>query len=46
MIEYIKKSLGISGNVDAKPIDSTRFVIVIDGDYFGVFDTVRNTFVD
>ena len=46
MIEYIKKSLGISGNVDAKPIDGTRFVIAIDGDYFGVFDTVRNTFVD
>ena len=46
MIEYIKKALGISGNVDAKPIDSTRFVIAVDGDYFGVFDTVRNTFVD
>ena len=46
MIEYIKEAFEISGNVDAKPIDNTRFVIVIDGDYFGVFDTVRNTFVD
>ena len=46
MIEYIKKTLEISGNIAVKPIDNTRYAIYIDSEYFGIYDTVRNTFVD
>ena len=46
MIEYIMTTLGIEGTLTAKAIDADRFAIYLDGDYFGIFDTRRKTFID
>ena len=46
MINYIKTTLEIEGTLTAKAIDTDRFAIYLNGDYFGIFDTRRNTFID
>lgn len=46
MIEYIKTALEIEGVITARAIDTDRFVIYLNGDYFGIFDTRRKTFID
>lgn len=46
MIKHIKDAMKIKGNLAAKAIDTDRYVIYLDGEYYGVYDTRRNTFVD
>lgn len=46
MLEHIKNAMEIEGNLTSKPIDDDRHIIYIDGDYYGVYDIRRNTFVD
>lgn len=39
--------LGVSGEIELRPpIDPLRIVVVVDGEYFGVWDVLRKTFVD
>ena len=38
--------LGVDGIVTAKHIDSGRIAVYVDGEYFGIWDTGRKTFVD
>lgn len=51
-IEGIKKALeklGVHGTVriaEIAPGDTTRFTVYINDEYFGVYDTDKNTFVD
>ena len=46
LINYIKTTLEIEGTLTAKAIDADRFAIYLNGDYFGIFDTRRKTFID
>lgn len=46
MANYIKKSMNLKGEVTTKAIDTDRYIIYLDGKYFGIYDTRRNTFVD
>lgn len=38
--------LGCTGKVTVKSIDEARYEVSINGQYFGIFDTDRQTFVD
>ena len=39
--------LGVQGEVIIHPpIDPLRIVVVVDGEYFGIWDVLRKTFVD
>lgn len=40
------KILGVTGHVTTKRIDDDRIAVYIDGGYFGVWDIIRQTFVD
>lgn len=40
------RELGVSGIVTTKDIDFDRFSVYVDGEYFGIWDTIRKTFVD
>ena len=40
------RQLGANGTVTTKHIDMNRFAVYLDGEYFGIWDTVRKTFVD
>ena len=49
IIKEVKEALKlyqINGKVDIKPIDSIRFVVYAEGTYFGIWDTIKKTFVD
>lgn len=46
MIEYIRKAFGVKGEITYQKISKDRYAIYVDGEYFGIFDTNRNTFVD
>lgn len=46
MANYIKNSMNLKGEVTAKAIDTDRYIIYLDGKYFGIYDTRRKTFVD
>lgn len=48
MGEIIKalKDLGVTGAVTIKQISFNRFAIYVDGEYFGIWDIERRTFVD
>lgn len=39
-------TLGIKGTVITKMITTDRIVVYVDGEYFGIWDTTRKTFVD
>lgn len=46
MANHIKNSMNLKGKVTTKAIDTDRYIIYLDGEYFGIYDTRRNTFVD
>lgn len=47
MIEsIIKKNFRITGKITMKAIDEVRYIVYIDGKYFGIYDLNRKTFVD
>lgn len=45
LLEALTK-LGIKGTVTTKWITKDRIVVYIDDEYFGIWDTIRKTFVD
>ena len=38
--------LGINGTITTKRITTDRIAVYLDGEYFGLWDTTRKTFVD
>lgn len=39
--------LGVKGEVELHPpIDPLRIVVTVNGEYFGIWDIIRKTFVD
>ncbi len=49
MLERIKNALntyGCTGRAQGEYIAEDRIRITVNGEYFGIWDTVRNTFVD
>lgn len=40
------KALGVKGKLTIKHITDDRINVYIDGEYFGIWDTIRKTFVD
>lgn len=39
--------LGVRGKIELRPpIDPLRIVVTVDGEYFGIWDVLRKTFVD
>ena len=39
--------LGVTGEITMHPpIDPLRIVVTVDGEYFGIWDVLRKTFVD
>ncbi len=39
--------LGFKGEISLRPpIDPLRIVVIVDGEYFGIWDVLRKTFVD
>ena len=46
MLEYVKNALKIKGELTERAIDGNRFIIYLNGEYYGIFDISRNTFVD
>ena len=45
-VQEALKLCQIKGKVTIHPIDSIRFVVCVEGTYFGIWDTDRKTFVD
>jgi hypothetical protein len=40
------RDLGVRGYVSTKTIDHDRCAVYLDGEYFGIWDSCRKTFVD
>ena len=40
------RALGVSGDVSCRSFDAWRIEVTVDGEYFGIWDAVRRTFVD
>lgn len=40
------KTLGVEGSVTIRYIDKNRTAVYVNGEYFGIWDTIRKTFVD
>lgn len=40
------KTLGVKGKVEIQNISINRYKVILNNEYFGIFDTIRNTFVD
>lgn len=40
------RTLGVKGTVTTKQITTDRIAVYVDGEYFGIWDNVRKTFVD
>lgn len=39
--------LGVSGEIELRPpIDPLRIVVTVNGEYFGIWDVLRKTFID
>ena len=39
--------LGVTGEITVRPpIDPLRIVVTVNGEYFGIWDVLRKTFVD
>lgn len=39
--------LGVKGEINLHPpLDPLRIVVTVDGEYFGIWDVLRKTFVD
>lgn len=48
-MKEIKKALeilGVTGTVQLRQIAADRIEVTVDGSYFGIWDSVRKTFVD
>lgn len=45
IIEAMTK-LGVNGFITTKQISTGRIGVFVDGEYFGIWDTKRKTFVD
>lgn len=45
-VQEALKLCQIKWKVNIYPIDSARFVVCVEGAYFGIWDTDRKTFVD
>lgn len=39
-------ALGVTGTVELRQIATDRIEVTVDGSYFGIWDSVRKTFVD
>ena len=49
LINEIAKALvvlGVTGKVHLRQIAADRIEVTVDGEYFGIWDSVRKTFVD
>lgn len=40
------RELGVKGTVTTKLVDLDRIAVYVNGEYFGLWDTTRKTFVD
>ena len=40
------RALGVNGMVTTKQLDFDRHAVYVDGEYFGIWDTKKKTFVD
>ena len=40
------KTLGVTGKVHLRQIATDRIEVTVDGEYFGIWDVIRKTFVD
>ncbi len=40
------KTLGVKGKVEIQNISINRYKVILNNECFGIFDTIRNTFVD
>ena len=40
------ETLGIRGTVTTNEITNGRIIVYVDGEYFGIWDTTKKTFVD
>lgn len=40
------KTLGIKGKVRIEKAEFNQFKVLLNNEYFGIFDVTRNTFVD
>ena len=41
------EKLGVKGEVKLRPpLDPLRIVVTVNGEYFGIWDVIRKTFVD
>lgn len=38
--------LGVKGTITTKRISADRIAVYVNGKYFGIWDTIRKTFVD
>ena len=45
-IEKALNILGVTGTVHLRQIATDRIEVTVDGEYFGIWDVVRKTFVD
>ena len=39
------KALGVTGKIEVRD-ESSRAIVYVDGQYFGIYDFEKNTFVD
>lgn len=46
MANYIKNTMKIKGEITTRAVDTDRYIIYLNGRYYGIYDTRRNTFVD
>lgn len=45
-IETALRQLGVTGAVRVQQNGTNRYHVTVNGRYFGIFDAVKNTFVD
>lgn len=45
-IKLALNTFGIRGNAKAEYITADRIKVSVNGEYFGIWDTIKNTFVD
>ena len=46
MIYNALKTLGVNGTVNCRHITYDRVLVTVDGEYFGIWDSEKKTFVD
>ena len=45
-IKAALRAFGVSGSTKAEYVTDDRVKVTVNGEYFGLWDSVRNTFVD